>query len=218
MADHPVFAALYERSMARTEAQGLRERRCRLLAPARGRVLEVGGGTGLNLDHYPAGAVTELVILEPDGAMARRLRPRAAAAAVPCEVDRRGIDEAAFPEGSFDTIVSTLALCTVPDVDRALRLVRGWMAPGGRLLFLEHVVGAGWRAGLRRAVTPVWSLAVGGCRLDRDIPSALRRAGLYVDECERFPLPAGGVLLAECVQGMARPALGHAWSGPGPPS
>jgi SAM-dependent methyltransferase len=209
MADHPLLAATYDRCLARSEAAGLRDCRRRLLADARGRVLEIGAGTGLNVGHYPAGAVSGLVALEPDGAMVRRLLPRLASAPIPAEVHQRAIDEADLDDGSFDTIVSTLVLCTVPDVDRAARRIHRWLAPHGRLLFLEHVVGVGWRAGMRRAVTPVWSLAAGGCHLDRDTLAALRRADLFVTDCGRFPMPRGGMLLAECVHGAARRRAGH---------
>jgi SAM-dependent methyltransferase len=210
MADHGLLAATYDRCLARSEAGGLGVRRRQLLGLARGRVLEIGAGIGLNLAHYPAGAVAGVLALEPDGARVRRLGPRAASAPVPCEVRQAGLDEAAFENGSFDTVVATLALCAAPDVEVAASRIRRWLASDGQLLFLEHVVGMGWRAGLRRAVTPLWALASGGCRLDRDTLGALRRAGLFVGECDRFPMPAGGTLLAECVQGVARPRVGQA--------
>src|ERR1700674_5784285 len=128
MADHPLFAATYDRCLAKTEGLGLAERRHRLLAGARGRVLEIGAGTGLNIAHYPASGVTELVALEPDGAMRRRLRPRLAGAGLPFRLEEAGIDEARLEDGSFDTIVSTLVLCTVPDVESAARQLRRWLA------------------------------------------------------------------------------------------
>jgi SAM-dependent methyltransferase len=214
VSDHPLHAVAYDRCMARAEARGLRERRRQLLAAASGRVLDIGAGTGLNLEHYRPGAVSEVDILEPDGAMARRLRARAATAAVPCTVHNVGVEEAGFADHSFDTVVSTLVLCTVPDLDGTGRRLRRWLAEGGQLLFLEHVVGVGWRARLRRGVAPLWSLGAAGCRLDRDTIAALRHVGLFVGECERFALPAGGPLLSECMAGVARPALGHAYAGP----
>jgi SAM-dependent methyltransferase len=205
MADHPLFAATYDRLSARAEEHGMAERRHRLLAGARGRVLEIGAGTGLNAAHYPSERIAELIALEPDGAMRRRLLPRLAGVGAPYRVEEAGIDEAQLADGSFDTIVSTMVLCTVPDVDRAARQIRRWLAPDGRLLFIEHVKGSGWRGTAQHLLTPLWSLAVAGCHLDRDSLAALRRADLFVTDCERFALPAGGPLLASCVQGVARP-------------
>jgi SAM-dependent methyltransferase len=205
MADHPLFVAVYERSLEKSEAAGLAERRERLLAGARGRVLEIGAGTGVNLGHYPASGVSGLVALEPDGAMRRRLLPRLASSGISFEVEQAGIDDARFEDGSFDTIVSTLVLCTVPDLDSAAHQIRRWLAPDGQLLFLEHVHSAGLRGRAQQVVNPLWRLLVGGCHLNRDTLAALRRAGLFVTDCERFPLPAGGPLLTSCVQGIARP-------------
>lgn len=204
MADHTLFAATYDRFLAKTEERGLFDRRRRLLAGARGRVLEIGAGTGLNLAHYPTSGMSSLVILEPDGAMRRRLMPRLATAGVSFELEPSGIDDAPFEDGSFDTIVSTLVLCSVPDLDSAARHIRRWLAPDGQLLFLEHVHALGWRGRVQQVATPLWSLLAGGCHLDRDTLAALRRAGLFVTDCERFALPAGGPLLATCVQGVAQ--------------
>jgi SAM-dependent methyltransferase len=213
MADHPLFAATYDRFMARTEVRGLADRRRRLLAGARGRVLEIGAGTGLNIAQYPLSGVSRVVALEPDAAMRRRLMPRLASAGLSFEVVPAGIDEARFDDGEFDTIVSTLVLCTVPDVESAARQIRRWLAPEGQFLFLEHVHALGLWGHAQQAVTPVWSLAAGGCHLNRDTLGALRRADLFVTDCERFALPAGGPLLASCVQGIARTSVMPAGAG-----
>jgi SAM-dependent methyltransferase len=207
MVDHPLFAAVYDRMMAVSEARGLAERRRTLLADARGRVLEVGAGTGLNLPYYRPESVSTVVALEPDGAMRRRLLRRigAGVATVPCEVHEASIEEAVFPDGSFDTVVSTLALCAVADAAGAVAALRRWLAPDGRLLFLEHVRASGLKGRLQSAAAPVWRHTTAGCHLDRDTLKTLRRADLAITDCQRFALPAGGVLLSTCVQGVARP-------------
>ena len=117
MTEHPIFARFYDRLMAGTERAGLGEMRGALLAEASGRVLELGGGTGHNLEHY-TDAVTELVMAEPDPHMARRLRERleeeGTAAARPSVIEAPA-ENLPFDDGSFDTVVSTLVLCTVAD-------------------------------------------------------------------------------------------------------
>jgi SAM-dependent methyltransferase len=204
---HPLFAAFYDRMMAVSEARGLSDRREELLSAARGRVLEIGAGTGLNLAHYPPGPVDSVVALEPDSAMRRRLLRRVGAGEprVPYEVHEAGIDEAAFGDGSFDTVVATLVLCTVPDQERAVQAIRRWLAPNGRLLFIEHVRATGLTGRLQSAVAPLWRHAAAGCHLDRDTLAVLRRSDLAVTDCERFAMPAGGLLMSACVQGVARP-------------
>lgn len=210
MSDHPIFAAVYDRLLAGLEAAGLTERRRRLLSEVRGRTLEIGGGTGLNLAHYSG--IERLVMVEPDGAMRRRLLERLPSSPVPVEVHEVGIEDAPFPDGSFDTVVSTLVLCSVPDLDRALSSVRRLLVPDGRFLFLEHVAATGWRGHAQQALAPLWRRLVGGCELHRDITAAIRRAGFMITDCERFDMPAGGPVVKPSVQGIARPAKAAAWS------
>ena len=175
------FAALYDPVCAAGERRGMGERRARLLAGARGRVLEVGAGTGLNLDHLPAaggGAVTALTLTELAPEMARRLRARVAERGVAAEVEEAGAETLPFADGSFDTVVSTLVLCTVDDPAAAVREVRRVLAPGGALLFLEHVRAPEgsrvqrWQDRLERP----WRAVGAGCRCNRDTLALLRDA------------------------------------------
>ena len=205
MAEHAVFAATYERVMEPAERAGLRDRRIRLLSNARGKLLEVGGGTGVHLPLYRG--VDSVDILEPDAAMRRRLAAKLPAAAVPVTVHEAGIDEVPFGPGTFDTVVTTLTLCTVPDLDGALERIRTLLAADGRLLFLEHVPGQGGQRIVQRALRPVWPHVAGGCHLDRDIPAALRRTGFSVLDLERFNMPTFILPVRAAVQGIARPAL-----------
>lgn len=199
--DHPLYAALYDRMCASAEAGGLSDLRRGLLVGARGKVLEVGGGTGSNLAHY--GAAESVMVLEPDGAMRRKLQARLGECPVPVEVMAAGIDEADLASAAFDTIVCTLVLCTVPDLDRALRRIRTLLAPGGRLLFLEHTAAPGGWGIAQRLADPLWHRLVPGCHLDRDPITGLRRAGLLVADYDRIPLPLVPGLLDAGVLGFA---------------
>jgi ubiquinone/menaquinone biosynthesis C-methylase UbiE len=174
------------------------------LAAAEGRVLEVGGGTGLNLAHYPSG-LDGVVVLEPDGAMRERLLEKVPASSVRVEVHDVGIDEVPFPDASFDTVVSTMTLCTVPDLDTALATMRRVLRPGGRLLFLEHVKASGLQGLAQRASAPVWRRLAAGCHADRDILAAMRTNGFAVTDCDRFRIHlAVNPLINWAVQGVAR--------------
>lgn len=192
--DRHLHAALYDPIMGLLDRAGLAEARRRLLAGARGRVLEVGGGTGLNLPHYPAGDVESVLVVEPDAAMRERLLKRVATAPVPVEVHETTIEGAGLPNASFDTVVAALVLCTVEDQAVALAEMKRALAPGGRLLFLEHVRSPGWRGGVQAALTPAWSRTLGaGCHLDRRTLDAIRAAGFVIDRCERRGSMASGV-------------------------
>src|SRR5687768_2177557 len=119
---HPVHAVLYDPIMGLVDRAGMAERRRRLLADARGEVVEVGGGTGRNLAHYRD--VDRVVVLEPDAAMRVKLLARVPSAPVPVEVHETGIDDTTLPDGFADTVVACLVLCTVPDVAAALAQIK----------------------------------------------------------------------------------------------
>lgn len=201
MRDHVLFAAVYDQMTAPLEAAGLAERRRRLLSGARGRVLEIGAGTGHNIPFYRRDAVESLTLLEPDGAMRRHLAPHVPPFA---KVVPAGIDDARFDDGSFDAVVSTLTLCSVPDLDRALRRIHALLAPDGVLLFIEHVRMPGGRGRFQQLATPLWKRMMGGCHLDREPISAMRSAGFLVTDCERFEFPLGNAMVGGAVQGSAR--------------
>jgi ubiquinone/menaquinone biosynthesis C-methylase UbiE len=196
-----VFAATYDPLSAGGEKKGIGAARRELLRGARGRVLEIGAGTGLNVEHYPAG--TELVLTEPEEHMAKRLRARAGSA----QVVAAGAGDLPFPDQSFDTVVSTLVLCTVPDVPAALREVRRVLRPGGRLLFLEHVraePGSSlerWQDRLNRP----WRAVACGCNCNRDLLGVLAAEAYTVDEVERPVWAFAPPIVRPIVIGAARP-------------
>lgn len=198
------FAAMYDRFLAGSEDAGLADLRRALLAQAEGRVLELGAGTGLNLAHYPA-AVTELVLTEPSEAMAKRLRPRAAAASVPARVVVAPAERLPLADASVDTVVATLVLCTVDDPERALAEVARVLRPAGRLLFLEHVRSteprlARWQDRLERP----WHAIGAGCHPNRDTLAAIEASPLSVDQAERGRLPKAFPLVRPLLSGAAR--------------
>ena len=198
---HPVFAALYDLIGASMERKWMGGRRRRLLAGARGAVLEIGGGTGANLAHYRN--VDRVIVVEPDPFMRKRLDQKLADARVPVEVSAAGAETLPFPDGSFDTVVSTLVLCTVPDQEVALDEVRRVLRPGGRLLFIEHVRAAGSTARWQDRVEPLWGRLLGGCHPNRDTVAAIEEAGFEIETFESFHPPVFLSSLTPHVQGSA---------------
>lgn len=201
-----LIAALYDPFMRRAEERILGAWRSEVLADLSGRVLEIGAGTGLNLPHYPV-AVTELMMLEPDRHMRRRLTARIRASVRHVSTSDADATSLPFADGAFDGVVLTLVLCTVPDVAATLAEVRRVLAPHGRLAFVEHVAAApgSRRRAWQRRVEPVWSRIAGGCHLTRDTCSALEHAGFVFDWVKSEELPGALALGSPVVRGVARP-------------
>lgn len=201
---HRVFAAFYDRLNAGAERAWLGRRRADLLARASGEVLEIGAGTGANLARYPD--VGRVVATEPDPAMRARLRSRLDRATVPVEVSDSPAERLAFPDASFDTVVSTLVLCSVADPDAALAELRRVLRPAGQLLALEHVRGEGRRARWQDRLTPIWRRVGAGCHPNRDTVTAIERAGFHLAQHERFDPPRVPAIIRPFVEIVARPA------------
>ncbi|HEX6711098.1 MAG TPA: class I SAM-dependent methyltransferase [Rubrobacter sp.] len=198
---HPIFAAFYGPLGFCIERLWMGERRARLLKGAGRVVLEIGGGTGANLPHYSD--VERVTIAEPDPFMRKRLGPKLETARVPVEVSAAGVESLPFHDGSFDTVVSTLVLCTVPDQESALEEIRRVLRPGGRLLFIEHVRATGSTARWQDRVEPVWGRIFGGCHPNRETVAAIEEAGFEIETFESFypPVPLSGLI--PHVQGSA---------------
>ncbi len=198
-----LFARFYDRALAATEEAGLADRRRALLAGARGRVLELGAGTGANLAHYPA-QLDQLVLSEPEAPMLARLRRRASAARPDATVVAAPAERLPFEDASFDTVVATLMLCTVEDPARSLDEVRRVLAPGGRLLFIEHVRSDEPRLARRQdLVHPLWRRCGHGCHCNRPTLAAIEAAGLRVENVEHGRLPKSPRLVEPLVAGAA---------------
>jgi ubiquinone/menaquinone biosynthesis C-methylase UbiE len=200
----PLFARGYDRMTKATEDAGLRDMRRGLLEKARGRTLEIGAGTGMNLELYPD-AVTELVLTEPDGQMRVRLEKKLETLDRPAEVVGAGAEALPFPDASFDTAVATLVLCTIPDPEAALSEVARVLGPQGRLLFLEHVRAedpklAGWQDRLERP----WGWFGRGCHPNRDTIATIERSALEVSNAARERMPKAPAIVQPVVVGEAR--------------
>lgn len=164
--------------------------RAQVVPLASGRVLEIGIGTGLNLGFYDASKVSAIVGVDPAAQMQALARRRAERIAIPLEMVALELGQIQAADASFDSIVCTFTLCTIPEPLAALREMRRVLKPGGKLLFSEH--GRAPDPGVRRwqqRLTPLWKPLAGGCHLDRDIPALLKAGGFNIREVQSSYLP-----------------------------
>lgn len=184
------------------------ERQRRAVVPqARGEVLEIGFGSGLNLPYYDRGQVGRLWALEPSAPMRALAAGRIAAAGLDVRLLDAPGEALPLPDHSVDTVVVTYALCTIPDAPAALAQARRVLRPGGRLLFAEH--GAAPDAGVRRwqdRLDRPWSRLAGGCHLNRDVAALLARAGFRVEDMQTGYLRGTPRWAGFNTWGSARPA------------
>jgi ubiquinone/menaquinone biosynthesis C-methylase UbiE len=163
--------------------------RKKVLGAARGRVLEIGFGTGLNAAHYPSG-VDQVTALDNNPGVEKLAKKRIAQASVPIEFRLASGDKLEFSDASFDTVVTTLVLCSITAVEQALTEIQRVLKPGGQYLFMEHGLAddpnvAKWQ----RRLNPVQMFVAGGCRIDRDVRSLLDKAGFRTEGVEQFYYP-----------------------------
>lgn len=173
----------------------VRRQREKVVPLARGRVLEVGIGTGLNLAHYDKARIAVVIGLDPALEMLRRARRRARRAGIELELIGQSAERMPFRDESFDTVLVTYTLCSIAEPPAALAEMRRVLKPEGRLLFCEH--GLAPEASVRRwqaRLAPLWSRLAGGCRLDRDVPALLRAAGFVSKDLQSAYLPGPRVL------------------------
>jgi len=180
--------------------------RRRLVGPVGGDVLEIGIGGGANLPFYGR-SVRRLVGVDPEPKLLARARERAAWMPFPVLLHEGSAEDLPFADASFDVVVSSWTLCSIPDPLRALREVRRVLRPGGCLRFVEHGLCAAspHTASWQRRLTPVWRRLAGGCHLDRPVARLLEEAGFAPEELEVGKMLPGPRILTWHYVGVARP-------------
>jgi len=169
--------------------------RSELLSQLCGEVLELGAGTGLNLEHYPAD-VRSLTLVEPDRAMRQQLRRRLSNSSIQTRirVDDSPAERLHAGSDSVDAVVGTLVLCSVQSVEQTLQEVRRVLRPGGTLVLIEHVAAPEntWRWRWQKWLEPTWRFVSDGCCLLRDPRQLIGASGfelMQVKECELQGVP-----------------------------
>jgi ubiquinone/menaquinone biosynthesis C-methylase UbiE len=182
-----LIAAGHDLLSAGVEREVFGARRRELLAEARGRVLDVGAGTGANLPYFPWRSGLEVVLLDPSAGMLERARRKAAQLGSNVQLVDKPAEQLPFGAETFDTVVFALTLCTIPDPSLAVREARRVLRHDGRLLVLEHVRArepglAQWQDRLN----PFWKAINNGCHLNRETRATIERAGFDFQRVDEF--------------------------------
>ena len=187
--NHPLFSVFFNwfaaRGAARREMEPLRRE---AVGQARGVVLEVGAGSGLNFALYPPGQVERVEAIEPDATMRRYAEPRRVAAPVPITLTAAPAEALPFADETFDSAVATLVFCSVSDPLRSLGEIKRVLKPGGALLMFEHVRAEGaFTARVQDMATPLNTRLAGGCHMNRDTAQTVTQAGFQITSLRRIP-------------------------------
>jgi SAM-dependent methyltransferase len=199
-----IFALLYDPFLWMGERAGLHAHRKELLGKARGCTLEVGCGTGLNLAHYHAD-LDELMLVEPDASMRSRLDKRLRRSPHRPQVIEAPAERLPLADGSIDTVVSTLVLCTIDAPDLALAEIARVLRPGGRLLFIEHVRSESPRlARWQDRLAGPWRIFAQGCRCNRATVALITASGFQLESERQAVWRAMPPIVRPLIVGQAR--------------
>ncbi len=200
-----LMARVYDRVMRKSEEACLSEWRRSLLDDVEGRVLEIGAGTGVNLQFYPD-TIRWLVMSEPDHHMRAKLAARLVGMDIsPVELSDGSADALPFPDGNFDIVVCMLVLCSVPDLHRAIDEIRRVLTSGGRLVFMEHVAADDRPERLKwqRRLEPLWQRVSGNCHLVRRTEQAILDGGFLMERIHRESMRNTIPLTRATIRGVA---------------
>ncbi|GHD46856.1 Ubiquinone/menaquinone biosynthesis C-methylase UbiE [Marinobacter persicus] len=199
--DERILPHLVDKACSMGQVMKLRQQ---LVPLARGRVLEVGMGSGVNLALYNPEQVEHVYGLEPSEGMRRKALKNLESS--PVSVEWLGLPGEQIPlaDNSIDTVLLTFTLCTIPDWHTALQQMKRVLKPGGELLFLEH--GEAPHETTRKwqhRITPGWKKIAGGCHLNRHIADLIRQAGFEITELENLYMPNAPKIAGYLYKGRA---------------
>ncbi len=195
-----IFPRLMDYVMRGEEFQRLRRE---LLQQVSGEVLEIGIGTGLNLAHYGPN-VSRVRAVDPASMLSARVAERRAAVQFPVEITHQEAERLPYGDQTFDTVVSTWTLCTIPDPVLALREVGRVLKPRGRFLFLEHGRSDDHKIAVwQDRLNPIQNVLGCGCNLNRQIDQLITQSDLKIAHLDRFSMPSLPRLAGEMYRGTA---------------
>lgn len=198
-------AFFYDRFMAKAEEACLKDWRQELLKQVSGDVLEIGAGTGANIEFYPD-SVTKLVLIEPDKHMRNLLKANVKKSnLINISIANGMAEQIKAADESFDFVVASLVCCSLTNLDAGLLEIRRILKPGGGLVFLEHVAATDGtkRKRWQNRINPIWRRLNGNCHLNREIELAILSAGFRIDQIKRESMRKAMPIVRPTIRGVA---------------
>jgi ubiquinone/menaquinone biosynthesis C-methylase UbiE len=179
------FAKWYDFFMSPLEQKKFKIVRRELLSSARGTVLELGSGTGINFPLYSN--IDQVIAIEPSQPMIEKSQSKHKLSVVPIEIINASAENLHFEDNTFDTVVATLVFCTIPNVEKAIEELKRVCKPNGKVLLFEHVkMENKVLSSMQEGLTPLWKKVCDGCCLNRDTIKAFTTHGLKIEKMEHF--------------------------------
>jgi len=155
--------------------------RTKIVPEAKGTVLEIGIGSGLNLSLYNPSTVDKIIGIDPSSEIIKMAKKKTKEISIPVELTNHSGEEIQLKNNSIDTIVMTYTLCTIEKPDKALREMKRVLKPKGRLLFCEHGISPEVKIRtIQNLINPLWNCFSGGCQLNRNIPELIEQSGFNI--------------------------------------
>ena len=178
--------------------------RNKIVPLAKGKVLEIGIGSGLNMPYYTGSSVEKIIGLDPSEELNEIALKKAKDTKLNIDFILNGAEEISLPNNSIDTVLVTYTLCTIPKVSEALNEMKRVLKDDGMFLFCEHGIApdkniVNWQ----NRINPIWGKLFGGCNINRDIPKIIQQSGLKINKLEQMYLPSTPKIVGYNYWGMA---------------
>ncbi|NNM59216.1 MAG: class I SAM-dependent methyltransferase [Legionellales bacterium] len=200
-----ITAKFYDKIMQDAEMRGLQNWRAELLSNATGVTLEIGAGTGSNLQYYPD-TISKLILLEPDPHMRRQLSLKLPAnSPYSIELLTGKAESILLPDAIFNTVICALVLCSVKNIEKTLSELHRVLVPGGKLIFIEHIAATNnsHRLKWQRRIEPLWKVIASGCHLTRSTEEQLIQAGFVIKDITRESMRGVPPIVRPSIRGVA---------------
>jgi ubiquinone/menaquinone biosynthesis C-methylase UbiE len=172
------------------KTSSLTKQREKVIPFATGNILEIGVGTGLNLPFYNSRNILKLTAIDPYEETWQKREIDISKLDYKFEFVKASAEELPFKNNTFDTIVITYSLCTIPDVDKALREMSRVLKQDGTLIFCEHGVAPDKKVSATQDfINPIWKPLSGGCNLNRNIPELIEKNGFTIQDLKSMYIP-----------------------------